>query len=238
MRNAIPAEPRAIPIASARQATGVEGLAGERVVPELRHQIVEGRLPPGSRLSELAIAEHFGVSRTPVREAFRQLEREGLILMTLRAGAHVRNIDARDVEELYETREALETQAARLAARRITPVGSARLAERIAALAPLAQPGSESAYTAELDQFYDLLMALAGNTTLRRSYEALSGPVRMLRRVAMRKPGRILASFAHAQSIVAAINTGDEDFAEREMRAQLLTARDAVVAVLAQESNV
>jgi DNA-binding GntR family transcriptional regulator len=213
-------------------STASASLAASRVVPQLREAIIEGRLEPGRRLSEVEIGELCGVSRTPAREAFAQLEREGLVVTVARAGAYVATIDQRQVDEIYETREAIETQAARLAARRLGAVGAARLEERLAALAAALETGDTPAYTAELDRFYDVLLDLAGNQTLRRSYEALSGPVRRLRRIAMRHPGRIAASLDHARAIVDAISRRDEDAAEREMRAQLTTARAAVTAVL------
>jgi DNA-binding GntR family transcriptional regulator len=214
-----------------------DSLATSVVVPALREAIVDGSLAPGSRLSEVQIGRHFGVSRTPVREAFAHLEREGLLLTVQRAGAYVRDIDARDVAEIYETREALETQAARLATRRLTAVGKARIDERLDALALPAASNDASAYAAALDRFYDLLMDLAGNAVLRRSYEALSGPVRRLRRIAMRHPDRMAASLAHARAIVAAIVSGDQDRAEREMREQLTTARVAVTSVLRHDGD-
>jgi DNA-binding GntR family transcriptional regulator len=235
MQDTIPAT---APLRSGRGGTQAgESLSTARVVPALREAIVAGRLAPGSRLSEVQIGQHFGVSRTPVREAFAQLEREGLVLTVARTGAYVREIDARDVEEIYETREALETQAARLATRRLTPVGRARLDERLAALGASAAHGDDDAYTTELDRFYDVMMELTGNAMLRRSYEALSGPVRRLRRIAMRQPGRMAASLEHARAIVEAIGGGVPDAAEREMRAQLTTAREAVSAVLTREGE-
>jgi DNA-binding GntR family transcriptional regulator len=220
---------------SRRPPEAVESLSESRVVPALREAIVEGRLAPGSRLAEVELGTHFGVSRTPVREALAQLEREGLVVTVSRAGVYVRSIDARDVGEIYETREALEVQAVRLVARRLTRVGRAQLEDRLAALEATAHAGDPALYTAELDRFYDTVMELTGNATLRRSYEALSGPVRRLRRIAMRYGGRMAASVEHARAIVAAIASGDEDAAEREMRAQLRAARIAVTSVLERE---
>ncbi len=220
-------------LATARPRPG-DSLSASRVVPALREAIVSGRLAPGTRLSEAQIGEQFGVSRTPAREALAQLEREGLVLTVARAGAYVREIDDRDVAEIYETREALETQAVRLATSRLTGVGRARLEERLAALQVCAERGNNDAFTAELDRFYDVMMDLTANATLRRSYEALSGPVRRLRRIAVLQPGRMQASYEHARDIVVAIAGGDPDTAERAMRAQLATARAAVTAVLAR----
>lgn len=208
-----------------------------RLAPALRESIVDGTYAPGARLSEQTVATMFGVSRTPVREAFAQLEREGLVITVARTGVFVRTIDAREAEDIYETREALETQAARLATRRQTPVSIARMRERLAALAAAAAHDDVKEYTSELDRFYELLMEIAGNDVLRRSYEALTGPVRRLRRIAMRYPGRVHASLEHAAAIVVAIESRDEDAAEREMRSQLSTAREAVLAVLTTQQG-
>jgi DNA-binding GntR family transcriptional regulator len=223
-------------VPSGRPPQANESLSAARVVPGLREAIVEGRLAPGSRLAEVEIGAHFGVSRTPVREALAQLEREGLVVTVARAGVYVRSIDAHDVGDIYETREALEVQAVRLVARRLSGVGRALLEERLTALEVPVKASDPVRYTEELDRFYDVVMELAANATLRRSYEALSGPVRRLRRIAMRYDGRMTASLEHARSIVAAIASGDEDAAEREMRAQLTAARIAVTAVLEREA--
>lgn len=202
-------------------------------MPQLREAIISGRLAPGTRLSEQQIGERFGVSRTPVREAINQLEREGLLTTVARAGVYVRRLDARDVAEIYETREALEVQAVRLASRRLTRVNAARLEEQLRALRVAAEAADVPLYVSELDRFYDVIMDLATNATLRRSYEALSGPVRWMRRIAMKHPGRMGASYEHARAIVAAIGSGNEEHAEREMRDQLESARVAVTNVLA-----
>jgi len=222
---------------AARPPASNESLSDVRVVPALREAIVEGRLLPGSRLAEAEIGAHFSVSRTPVREAFAQLEREGLVVTVARAGVYVRSIDAHDVGEIYETREALEVQAVRLVARRLTRVGRAMLEERLTALEPHVAANDTVGYTIELDRFYDVIMELTANATLRRSYEALSGPVRRLRRIAMRYDGRMAASLEHARAIVAAIATGNEEAAGHEMRLQLDAARVAVTDVLTRENS-
>jgi DNA-binding GntR family transcriptional regulator len=82
---------------------------------------MEGVLPAGSRLSEISVANEIGISKTPVREAFRRLEEEGLVEQVPRFGTIVRVPTRREIIELYEYREALETYAVRLAASRIMP---------------------------------------------------------------------------------------------------------------------
>ena len=90
------------------------------VFENLREAIVEGKLSPGKRLMEIQLAEQLGVSRTPVREAIRKLELEGLVVMIPRKGAYVSNMSLKDVVEVLEIRASLEGLAAYLAAERIS----------------------------------------------------------------------------------------------------------------------
>ena len=90
------------------------------VFENLREAIVEGKLSPGKRLMEIQLAEQLGVSRTPVREAIRKLELEGLVVMIPRKGAYVSNMSLKEVVEVLEIRASLEGLAAYLAAERIS----------------------------------------------------------------------------------------------------------------------
>ncbi|MGL5713077.1 MAG: GntR family transcriptional regulator [Paraclostridium sp.] len=90
------------------------------VFENLREAILEGKLKPGQRLMEVQLAEQLGVSRTPVREAIRKLELEGLVVMLPRKGAYVANMSLKDIIDVLEIRASLEGLAAYLAADRIT----------------------------------------------------------------------------------------------------------------------
>lgn len=92
----------------------------EIVFQYLREAILEGKLEPGRRLMEIQLAEELGVSRTPVREAIRKLELEGLVIMVARKGAYVADVSVKDMIEVLEIRGALEGLAASLAAERMT----------------------------------------------------------------------------------------------------------------------
>ena len=87
----------------------------------LRRAILKGDLKPGERLMEIALAEKLGVSRTPIREAIRKLELEGLVVMAPRKGAKVASITERDLNDVLEVRKGMEELAIRLACERITP---------------------------------------------------------------------------------------------------------------------
>src|SRR5579884_2528151 len=91
------------------------GALWERVVAALRRAIVIGELQPESHLKEPVLAQRFGVSRLPVREAIAQLDREGLVRIEPRRGAFVIGVTEQDIDDIYECRLALETVAVRRA---------------------------------------------------------------------------------------------------------------------------
>jgi len=212
-------------------------LSAAVVVPALREAIIEGRLPPGSRLSEAELGVQFGVSRTPVREAFAQLERDGLVTAVPRVGAFVRTVSVDDVDDIYQARMALETFAVALVTGRLTAIGRARLEEVLSAMRRSAEHGEPLAYTTELDRFYAIIMELAGNAVLRRMHESLLGPVRRLRRIAMSHEHRMPESLQHAEEIVRAIVSGNADAAVEAMREQLVTACEAAKDVVRHDHH-
>jgi DNA-binding GntR family transcriptional regulator len=209
-----------------RDAAGPDALADLVVVPTLREAIVGNLLPPGSRLAEIALAAKLGVSRTPVREAFAQLEREGLVTIVARVGVFVRQVTVRDIDEIYTVRAALEGLAVELAARNIDAVGRARLDQAVAAMKARVDADDPVGYTQELDEFYATVMSLADNVVLHRTHDGLLGPVRRLRRIAMQREGRMRASYAQTERIRDALAAGDPRCVEL-MREQLVNACQA-----------
>jgi DNA-binding GntR family transcriptional regulator len=103
------------------------GSLSRKAYTHIQEHILSGKLPVGAVISEAELAKTLGVSRTPVGEAIRQLAREGLVEQVPRFGTIVRSLDRRELEEMYEMRDALESFAAARAAERITPPGAARL---------------------------------------------------------------------------------------------------------------
>ena len=99
------------------------------VFQTLRQAILKGELQPGERLMEIKLAERLGVSRTPIREAIRKLELEGLVVMVPRKGAAVANITEKDTKDVLEVRRTLEMFAVEVACERILPEQLERLKE-------------------------------------------------------------------------------------------------------------
>jgi DNA-binding GntR family transcriptional regulator len=218
----------------AMDASG-ESLSEGVVVPALREAIVEGVLTPGSRLSEVHVAKQLNVSRTPMREAFAQLEREGLVNIVPRVGAFVRAVSVRDVEEIYTVRAALECLGVQLASERITPLGTAQLDDVIADMQRSVDADDPSAYVDALDRYYTILMTIADNRTLQVNHAALIGPVRRLRRIAMARGGRMRTSFDMAKKIRDAIVSRSPDVQDL-MREQLQGACAAAIDVLSNST--
>jgi DNA-binding GntR family transcriptional regulator len=213
-----------------------DSLSDGVVVPALREAIVEGVLAPGSRLSEVQVAKQLNVSRTPMREAFAQLEREGLVTVLPRVGAFVRSVTLRDVTEIYKVRMALECLAVQLAAERITALGRAQLDDVIGTMQASVTAQDPLAYVDALDRFYSIVMTLADNRTLQATHASLIGPVRRLRRIAMARGGRMRASFDQTVRIKEAIVSGDPA-AQDLMREQLRGACEAATDVLKQSEE-
>ena len=210
---------------------GPDALSDLVVMPTLREAIIGNLLPPGSRLLEIQLSKQLGVSRTPMREAFAQLEREGLVTIVPRLGAFVRQMNHRDVDEIYTVRAALEGLAVELAAKNITPLGRAQLDHAIAAMQARVDADDPVGYTDELDAFYAIVMALANNAVLNQTHSSLLGPVRRLRRLAMSREGRMRASFEQALRIRDALVAGDLACVDL-MREQLRNACAAAQAAL------
>ncbi len=157
-----------------------DGSLRDRAYRHLRERILSGELGPGTRVSEEALAAELGISRTPMREAVKQLASEGALEAVPRVGTIVRTPGRREVEELYELREALEGYAVERAAERISPeevAGLARLLDEIGAVAgELRRSGKRALEGALLRRFLaaDLgfhlrLIEAAGNRKISKS---------------------------------------------------------------------
>jgi GntR family transcriptional regulator, rspAB operon transcriptional repressor len=188
--------------------------ASDVAYEQLRQEIIDWVLKPGTLLSEIETAERVGVSRTPIREALTRLAAEGLVSASGRT-AMVAPLSRKRVIELFELREALETQAARLAARRRRP-------ERFAALLEEFRRGPEPGQEVDPKRPYFLANELdaaideaADSRYLQTALEDIRGQIARVRFHAHSNVGRLArATFEHMQ-IVEAILEGDELFASQ-----------------------
>lgn len=132
----------------------------------LRQAILKGELEPGERLMEIQLAERLGVSRTPIREAIRKLELEGLVLMIPRKGAEVAEISEKSLREVLEVRRSLEELSIELACQRISEEGIKELEEAEEAFAQAVKTGEIMTIAESDERFHEVIYAATANSRL------------------------------------------------------------------------
>lgn len=191
----------------------------DQVVVALRSRIVNGDYPPGERLREDRLAEDFGVSRNPVREALRVVETEGFVVTIPRRGAFVAEPDTSTIADLFAVRSRLETLAARLAATRAKKSDIEALRTNLDA-AELATQRADFSRVAELNsQLHLQIIQISGSRLLATMTTALYLHVQWIFR--MGAAGRAPHSWAEHIRLVDAIESGDPDLAEAAAQAHL-----------------
>lgn len=184
----------------------------EQAVEEIRTAIMRGELAPGSRITEKAVEQRLGVSRTVVREALRQLESERLIRMEPGSGPVVTQLTRDEARQLYEVRAALEATAARLAARH-GDEASIRALETAFSQIGEEPPASLEAMLAVKNDFYAALIAASRNHIIGEQLANVQARISQLRAVTLSSPNRHAQMRAELGAVVAAIARGDADAA-------------------------
>lgn len=195
--------------------------AAERVRRLIADDIVAGRLQPGTRLEEQALADRFAVSRTPVREALRQLGAAGLVEVRPRKGVVVTETDPQALTELFEALASVEYLLARLAAQRMTAVERLRLEEIHEAAAAAQEGGDRERYAALNHDFHGLIYAGARNRPLHGIAEGLRLRLLPFRSASFRAGDRMTSSLREHAAIVEAIRREDAEAAGLALRAHI-----------------
>ncbi|MCF8468285.1 MAG: GntR family transcriptional regulator [Sneathiella sp.] len=188
------------------------------ILPVLEQEIVTGALKPGTRLDETILAEKFGVSRTPIREALNRLSASGLVEIRPRRGAIVAAISLQDLMNMFEVMADLEALCARLAARRITPPEKIALTAAHAACDALSSGEQFDDYYELNLHLHDLIYKASHNSFLEKQVRELRRRLSPHRRLQVRIPGRIQKSSAEHGALVMAIVKGDAKMAEKLTR--------------------
>ncbi|WP_219821754.1 MULTISPECIES: GntR family transcriptional regulator [Sneathiella] len=188
------------------------------LVPILEQEIVTGELKPGMRLDETLLADRFGVSRTPVREALTRLAAAGLVEIRPRRGAVVATITLRDLMNMFEVMANLEGVCARLAARRITPEEKIELKDAQIACAALSETDQFDEYYRLNLRLHELIYKASHNEYLEKQTMELRARLSPHRRLQVRIPGRIRSSSDEHGELVRAILDGEDALAEKLTR--------------------
>lgn len=181
----------------------------EQIVDSIRDAIVRGVLKPGARVAEPELAGRYGISRTPIREAFRQLESEGYLRIAPRRGAVVVALTEKDVEEFYDVKAVLEGHAAYRAATRLTQDDLDRMARLNDELAALAEQGDVRAFFDVHNRFHDVFWRAAGNERLEQMLRSLVQQFERYRLASLVQPGRMRRSVEDHRQMLDAFRARD-----------------------------
>lgn len=202
--------------------------ASETAYTRLRDDIIHWRLEPGTPLGEVELSERLNVSRTPVREALSRLIAEGLVSNDSGRTARVAQLSRDDIRQLFELREALETQAARLAARHRDPEVFGELKRQFLAGAPAQGDEVDTSYFLA-DRLDEAIDAATANPYLGGALRDIRGHLARLRRHAHANPGRLEQATAEHLLIVDAILGQDEMLAAQATAVHLRNSLDNIL---------
>ncbi|MCS0494414.1 GntR family transcriptional regulator [Ancylobacter sp. MQZ15Z-1] len=199
----------------------------EKLASEIADAILDGTLAPGSRLDEHMLAARYGTSRTPVREALRQLATTGLIELRPRRGAIVAQVTSDELEMLFVAMGELEATCARLSAMSMTPIERRRLGALYDSMGEMVAQDDVPAYTAANTALHAMFYAGTHNPVLAEMTAGLRRRVGPFRRAQFRAPGRLALSHAEHGAVVRAVLGGDATAAHAAMLHHVSLVEDA-----------
>jgi DNA-binding GntR family transcriptional regulator len=205
---------------------------------QIREMIYAGELAPGAKVLIETLAQRLGISRTPVRDALWQLAAEGLVTVTSRVGAFVRQIGPRETEDIYRIKIAVEPLMAAWACDRAPETDRRRYRDDVAHLADAARAGDVTTYAHVLEQRRKQLVTLAGSPPMADILNVIDGRVRLLRHRNLGQPGRMQLSVTQHLEIADAIVAGDADRAAGAMRRHMENAAAAIKVLLGADELV
>lgn len=217
---------------SAEKAASSDNPLVDDVAARIRDMIMSGEIPIGSQLRQAELAKTFGVSRTPIREALRQLQSGGLIEVQPNRGAVVRVPVPWEVREAYEVRAELEGLAAARAASRISREAIARLREANRSMYELSlaraagKPTEETGFDPGNDVLHGLLLEISGNSRLVQVVSEINHtfPRNVSAQLLLEDARRREDNFHEHERIIDALEAGDAETARAEVRAHVLAA--------------
>ena len=203
----------------------------------LRQAILRGELKPGERLMEIQLANKLGVSRTPIREAIRKLELEGLVLMIPRKGAEVAEITEKSLRDVLEVRRALEELSVQLACEKITKEEIREL-ERVAKEFQQVVKSSDITEIAEVDvRFHDIIYTATDNQKLIRLLNNLREQMYRYRVEYLKRDGVFPQLIAEHEAIIRHIENNEKEKATEVMCRHIDNQVEAVIDVIRAKHN-
>jgi phosphonate utilization transcriptional regulator len=199
------------------------------VQSELERMILGGELAPGEKLTEVALAGRLGVSRGPLREAFRMLEEAGLVRTEKNRGVFVRDLPVEEAIEIFDLRAAMEELVGRRLAASIAPASLRELRSLVEQMEQAVKTKDAHAYHLLNLRFHDRLVELAGNGKLTAIYRKLIKELSLFRRLNLADGGLMPVSVGEHRHIVKAIASGDAEAAGRAMFEHVMQSKERTI---------
>lgn len=212
------------------------GTFSQRTEELLREMILDGRLPAGERLNEVALANALGISRGPLREAIQRLASEGLLTVVSHRGAFVRTFARAEVEELYDVRAALEMYVVRLVCERASDADIVEVRAMLDETAASMEDAPSAAYPEGRD-LHARLLALGGHAEIQRVLQETQRQISLARSMSAKAPARAREALVEHEDLVTAIEARDGDKAAAIMRLHLQRACEGAVNALGLEAG-
>lgn len=209
----------------------------QEVAERLRQRIYAHELPPGTWIDEQKLAEQYGISRTPLREALKVLASEGLVELKPRRGCYVTEISRQDLDDIFPLIAMLEGRCAAEAVRRSRSADIAALRAIHDTLEAAARDGQIEAFFEANQAFHKKIQALSGNRWLLSVIQDLRKVLKMSRFHSLSLEGRLQQSLDEHRAILASIQAGDAEKAERLMHDHLLSGREALAKMQEQPGS-
>jgi phosphonate utilization transcriptional regulator len=196
---------------------------------ELERMILSGELPPGEKLTEVALAARLGVSRGPLREAFRMLEEAGLVRTEKNRGVFVRNLPVEEAIEIFDLRASMEEGVSRRLAKGIAPAALKEIRGLVEQMEQAVKAKDAPTYHQLNLRFHDRLVELAGNRKLTTIYRKLIKELSLFRLLNLADAMLMPISAGEHRQIVKAIAAGDADLAGRAMFAHVMESKERTI---------
>lgn len=209
----------------------------EQVFDALRTAILEDRYPPGTELQEVALAESYGVSRGPIREALGRLSAEGLVTIRSRRGAVVTALTKQEFLDAYQVREALEVLAIRLAVERRDESLLGRLNELLGPMDEAAENHDVDGFFAHNAAFHRAFVEASGNRKLEQVHAQVIGSMGRYRRRSLVLRGDLRPSIQEHRQIVAAVEQGDSELAAERLAYHISVPRKRLENLTEEQFN-
>ncbi len=202
--------------------------------------IIRGDFLPGQQIKEELVASHLGFSRPPIREAFKILETEGLIIRKPNRGVFVSEIAAKDIWEIYTLKMALYGLAARLAIEKISDRGIKRLEKEVQKMEACVrkEPPDLIKYQTLNERFHNMTIEIAGHERLKKIASGLQNQVRRFSYKSLADRRHLLSSCRYHRELLQAIKNKDEQTAERLNRAHILRGLEVLQKLFLDQEEV